>query len=103
MNKLRAFRQGFRKVDKLIIVFDKKDTIYLIDDEHKAIIHRWFKVRNSYVKWHLMCMSLKSRKYITYEQALSLAHYQGFNVQSAISVPDITKMEEIGAKYEKSS
>lgn len=89
----RDFKPAFRRVDNLLIVFAKKDTIYLLDDTHQTIVQRWFKVRNSYVEWHKLCISYKSRKHLSYGQALEIAVRHGFGAISANKVPSLKGLE----------
>lgn len=100
MNELRQFKQGKRVVGELTIVFHEKDTIYLLDKHHQTIIQRWWKVRNSWPSWRLMVKALKTRKNLTYGQALGLAIQYGFGTSSARRVPNIEHYENIGRNNE---
>lgn len=95
MNQLRQFKQCWRQVGDLTIVFYKKDTIYIIDADHQTIIHRWFKVRNSWNSWRLMVDGFKRRKKLNYGQALGLAIRHGFGTASARKIPNYEKFERI--------
>lgn len=101
MNKLREFRPYVRHYADLAVIFYKKDTIYLIDEDHDTIIHRWWGVRNSYTRWKRLCRSYKYRKSLTYGQALGLAIRAGFGSASARKVPDINKFKEFIPKEKK--
>lgn len=95
MNQLREFKPCVRKYDDLVVVFYKKDTIYLVDEDHETIIQRWWKVRNSYPAWKRLCRSYKFRNQLSYGKALCLAIQAGFGTQSARKVPDYSKFREI--------
>lgn len=101
MNKLREFKPCVRKYDRLVVVFYKKDTIYLLDETHETIIQRWWKVRNSYTEWKRLCRSYKFRNHLTYSKALLLAIQAGFGSQSARKVPDYSKFYEIKKEVKK--
>ena len=101
MNTLREFKPCVRKYDSLVVIFWKKDTIYLIDDDHETIIQRWWKVRNSYTDWKRLCRSYKFRNNLTYGKALLLAIQAGFGTQSARKVPDYSKLRVIEIKEKK--
>lgn len=101
MNELREFRPYVRHYDGLTVLFYKKDTIYLLDDVHETIIHRWWYVRNSYKRWKRLCRSYKYRKSLTYGQALGLAIEAGFGSASARQVPDVKKFKEFISKEKK--
>lgn len=101
MNKVRPFKPCVRKFDGLLVVFWKKDTVYLIDEDHKTIIDRWWSVRNSYTRWKRMCRSYKYRKSLNYGKALGIAIENGFCASSARHVPDYKGLPEFKVKEKK--
>lgn len=101
MNQLREFRPYVRHYDGLTVIFYKKDTIYLVDNHHQTIIHRWWGVRNSYTRWKKLCRSYKYRKTLSYGKALYLAIQAGFGSASARKLPNIKNISEFIPKEKK--
>lgn len=99
-NSLREFHRCKRTIERLTIVFDKKDTIYLIEGINKAIIHRWWSKRYNYSEWSKMAEAFKTRKHLNYYEASRMAIHYGFCLSYARELPNLEEIETM-KEYKK--
>lgn len=95
----RHSKKCVRKVNGITIIFWSKDTIYVIGEQERFLITRWFETYGTYPEWRNMVLSLKRRNTLTMEETKKIARHYGFGMNAVLGqVPNIDGLEIVKEK-----